>query len=260
MPNGTVPSIIKTALISLTIVTATLIFSLVYLNHLHDQENEAAAATFQQDQKRIQVFREKFQAKRVELEKTVREFSSYRQQTQGEIQQLKTDITTAQTTLAATQQQLTETSAKLKTVESQKDELSVTLERMQKDIGNYNAQIADLRVKFQTETKEKEFMLAQVKDLEAKRDELQKKWNDLVALRSQVRTLVTAEHVHQREQLAGHRGFWGVYQNTGLRNFKTYADLKTEKTAGTTTIEVYREGTNPAPKTVPPSQQPQPLK
>ena len=261
MSNRIVSGHLIAVLISLVISIMTLIGSLLYMNHLQNQVNQAGEETAAQDVKRTQVFREKFSAVHKELGETKSNFSAYQQQAQGEIRQLKTDVATTQTTLTSTKQKLDETSARLKTVVSQRDELTTTLEKLQKDIANYNTQITEFRAKLQTETKEKEFMLVQVKDLEAKRDALQKKWNDLAALQNQVRTLVTVEHVRQRERLADRRGFWGIYQNSGLRNFKTYAEVQTEKTSGTTTIEVYRSGSNPPPKeSNPQNQSPQPAR
>jgi chromosome segregation ATPase len=212
----------------------------------------------EQNEKLIKVAREKFMEKSRALKQTLAEYDTYKTETKAKISKLEGDLGNAQTALASTQKQLAATSARLKTVESEKDELTATMDRLKKDIDNYNAQIGDLKAKLQTETKDKEFLMAQVKDLEAKRAELEKKWNDLAQLRKQVRTLVTAVHVQQREQLAQKRGYFGAFQKDGLRNFKTYNEIQQEKTSGATTIEVYRDGNNPPPKSPAPAPAPAP--
>ena len=258
MPNGSTSSIAKTVIICLVIVAGALLFSMVFMHNLDVTQYEAAKDAIEVDNKALKSATEKFQHTRKELEQTVSDFSAYRNKAEGEIAQLKTDLTTTRTTLATTEKALAETAGKLKTVQSEKDELTATLDRLQRQITDYNAQIDNLKKKLQVEAKDKEGLLAAIKDLEAKRDELQRKWNDLTELRKQVRTLVTAEHIRQREQLSEKRGYFGVYQNSGLRNFKTYDEVKQEKVSGATVIEVHRDGVNPPPKTPAPTVAPAP--
>ncbi len=260
MPDGQIPSRAWTAIIVMAIVSLAILFWSVAIHNIEVDRYQTAMDTIQLDHKALKKTSERFQEKRKALDAKIAEHNAYVTKTDAELKQLNTDLTTTKTTLASTEKQLTETRDRLKVVESQKDELKTAMDRLEAQKLSLDAQIADLRAKLQTETKDKEFLLSQVKDLEAKRAELEKKWNDLAALRTQVRTLVSAEHVRNREELAAKRGYFGAYQKTGLRNYKTYEEVRKEreKLSGATTIEVYREGNNPPPKPPqpPPSQQP----
>ena len=258
MANGTAPNVARTAIITLAGAVVVLLISFIYMHSLYTDQYEMNIASSVENGKILRNAQQRFQAKNHELKATLAEYKEYKTTAEANIAQLTTERNSARTQLASTQKSLAETASKLKTVESEKDELTIALDRMKKDIDNYNAQIASLKGKLQTETKDKEFLLTQVKDLEAKRDELQRKWNNLADLRLQVRTLVTAQNIRSREELAQKRGYFGAYQKSGLVNFKTYDEVKKQPVAGITTIEVHRDGQNPPPAPAPTPAPPQP--
>lgn len=131
-------------------------------------------------------------AKTVELESTIRELA----QTKSTLQSTRSEFETAQVQLKFTQEQLQAARAEINQRDSRITQLETQYAELDKQANELKAAISELQTKI-TETEEKlaksegdrEFLLKELKRMQTEKADLERKFNDLAALRDQYKKL-----------------------------------------------------------------------
>jgi uncharacterized protein (DUF3084 family) len=129
-----------------------------------------------------------------DLTKTSQEVTNL-SQVRAELNALLTKAQTdAKTAAEAAQLEITKREAKITELESQRDELTKRMSDLSFSITNLNNQIAATERKLAAAEGDREFLLKELKRLQAEKAELERQFNDLAVLREQMHKL--------KEQLA----------------------------------------------------------
>jgi chromosome segregation ATPase len=118
----------------------------------------------------------------------------------GEVQGLSNKLESLTTTLVKTEEdaktaakqakdEIAKRDAKISDLEGQNDDLSKKMTDLTTSINNLETQIADTQKKLAASEGDREFLLKELKRLQAEKAELERKFNDLAVLRDQVRKL-----------------------------------------------------------------------
>jgi chromosome segregation ATPase len=95
----------------------------------------------------------------------------------------------AKTAAQQAKDEIAKRDAKISDLEGQNDDLSKKMSELNTSINNLETQIADTQKKLAASDVDREFLLKELKRLQAEKAELERKFNDLAVLRDQVRKL-----------------------------------------------------------------------
>ncbi len=114
----------------------------------------------------------------------------------------------------AAEEEIAKHEAKIKDLENQNDGLSKTMDNLKGNITSLEAKILETQQKLASAQGEKEFLLKELKRLQAEKAELEKQFNDLAVLREQVRKLKDELSVAKRLEWI-RKGLYGSSQMKG---------------------------------------------
>ncbi|HXT38500.1 MAG TPA: hypothetical protein VN887_00610 [Candidatus Angelobacter sp.] len=121
-------------------------------------------------------------------------------------------VKTEQDAKAAAEQakdEIAKRDAKIADLEGQNDDLTKKMADLNTSIGNLESQITDTQKKLAASEGDREFLLKELKRLQAEKAELERKFNDLAVLRDQVRKLRDELSIARRLEWI-RRGLYGT--------------------------------------------------
>ena len=182
--------------------------------------------------------------------------------TEASLASTSADLSKAQADIKMAQEEMARRDARIKELEGTNDELTKKMVDLNTSLGNLEKQITDTERKLAASEGDREFLLKELKRLQAEKAELEKQFNDLAVLRDQVRKLKEELSIAKRLEWI-RRGIYGAQTQKGAEALirpaptapaaGTNADLNVElKQSGGVKVE---KGTNapaatntPAPK------------
>lgn len=127
--------------------------------------------------------------------------------TTANLQKTEADLKTAQ-------EEMARRDARIKELEGQNDELSKKEVELTASLNNLEKQIADTERKLAASEGDREFLLKELKRLQAEKAELERQFNDLAVLRDQVRKLKEELSIARRLEWI-RRGIYGMQNAKG---------------------------------------------
>ncbi len=153
----------------------------------------------------------------------------------------------------AAEEEIARRETKIKELENQNDGLSKSMDDLKGNITSLEAKIAETEQKLATTQGEKEFLIKELKRLQAEKAELVRQFNDLAVLREQVRHLKEELSISRRLDWI-RRGLYGDVK--GAQRLQEGFKTAPPKTNYNLDIELKRDGASsiksPANQTVPP--------
>ena len=197
----------------------------------------------------------KLNAKTAEFEQT----SAQLAQTRADLAMSQADAKTAKDGLAAAQAKITELDARIVQLQDRNAELDKQASDLQAAIVALQGKIADTEQKLARSEGDREFLLKELKRLQTEKADLERKFNDLVALREQFKKLKDELAVFRRLEWI-RQGLYGPMKN-GAELLQTGLPRPAAPTPATNVdlnYEVRRDGTATilAPVTGPPGTAP----
>ena len=119
--------------------------------------------------------------------------------------------------------------ARIKELEGQNDDLTKKMVDLNTSLGNLEKQIADTERKLAASEGDREFLLKELKRLQAEKAELERQFNDLAVLREQVRHLKEELSIARRLEWI-RRGIYSTQGQKGAEALTKPAVAPTEKT------------------------------
>jgi chromosome segregation ATPase len=193
----------------------------------------------------------KLQQKTSELESTSKELND----TKATLAKSQAEAEAAAKAVKAAEAEITKRDTKINELESQNVALDKQANELKTAITGLEGKIADTQKKLAASEGDREFLLKELKRLQAEKAELERQFNDLVVLKEQVRKL--------KEELAiSKRLEWlrrGLYTASSLKGAELLQhgvgkELGVAKTNQSVNVEMKRDGTTTinAPGTPPP--------
>ena len=119
--------------------------------------------------------------------------------------------------------------ARIKELEGQNDDLTKKMVDLNTSLGNLEKQIADTERKLAASEGDREFLLKELKRLQAEKAELERQFNDLAVLREQVRHLKEELSIARRLEWI-RRGIYSAQGQKGAEALTKPAPTATDKT------------------------------
>ncbi len=186
----------KSAAILLAIVCIVLGGALWYRHTVSQEAEEKHLATIDQlsnewkqtttkldDQRAVNLTLERDLANRAE---EVRSFSNNLATTSANLAKTRAD---AKAAMEAAEAAMKERDDKIKGLEEERDDLTKRMTDLNSSIGKLENQIADTERKLRTSEGDREYLMKELKRLQAEKAELERRFQDLAILREQVRKL-----------------------------------------------------------------------
>jgi len=190
------------------------------------------------------------QAKAVELDTTAKQLADVN----ANLAKLDAE---AKAAAKAAVEEIAKRDAKIADLENQKVELDKQAVELRGAIGGLESKIADTQKKLDASEGDREFLLKELKRLQAEKADLERKFNDLVVLREQVKKLKEELAISRRIEWIK-QGLYGEPLKGGAQlqrgfgpaaNTKTNYDLNVEvKRDGSATVVPATNAPPPAPK------------
>jgi septal ring factor EnvC (AmiA/AmiB activator) len=130
--------------------------------------------------------------------------------------------------------------ARISELESERDGMSKKMNELTNSISNLETQIAETQHKLEASEGDREFLLKELKRLQAEKLELEKQFNDLALLREQVRKLRDELSVSRRLEWI-RRGLYGNLKG-GEALRKGFASAPSAQTNYNLDVEIRRDG------------------
>jgi chromosome segregation ATPase len=251
----------KTVAILLTILCLLLAAGLIYRHNLATQEKKKDVATIVHFSNQvIEVSTRLDEQKMVNLS-LERDFNSQAEELKTYSNNLVTvtaSYTKAQADAKAAaetaKQEIQRRNDRIAELEGQRDGMTRKMSELTNSIASLENQISDTQRKLDASEGDREFLLKELKRLQAEKSELERQFNDLAVLRDQVRKLRDELSISRRLEWI-RRGLYGSFKGGELlrRGFASAAPARTNYNLD---VEIHREGgikilTNapgPAPK------------
>lgn len=138
--------------------------------------------------------------------------------------------------------------ARIAELEAERDDLSKRMATLNSSINTLESRIADTQQKLEESEGDREFLLAELKRLQAEKSELERQFNDLALLREQVKRLRDEMTIARRLEWV-RKGLYGSFLKGGERLQKGFAAVEPQ-TNYNLNVEVNRDG---SVRIVPPS-------
>lgn len=204
-----------------------------------------------EDQKQVNIVLENDLKSRIaELEG----FSNRLTQTSGQLTKVETEARNSSLALKSAQNELVRRDARIAELESQNQALDKQAKDLTNAINTLSVQISETQRKLATSEGDRNFLLKELKRLQAEKAELERQFNDLVILRDQVRKLKDALAISRRLDWIRE----GIYGRQGQKGAEA---LVAKPATGTSTnygldVELRQDGgvkVNPAPTNAAPA-------
>jgi chromosome segregation ATPase len=131
--------------------------------------------------------------------------------------------------------------AKIAELEAERDDLSKRMATLNSSINSLEAKIGDTQKKLEASEGDRDFLLNELKRLQAEKSELERQFNDLALLREQVRKLRDELSIARRLEWI-RRGLYGSVMKGGERLQKGFAAVAPQ-TNYNLNVELNRDGT-----------------
>ncbi len=244
----------KPVIIILTIVSLGLGLALLVQHKQTEQQLKAAeveSLRLTSDRETLRVKLDDSEKVATRLESDLNQRSKELTGTANDLAKANSDLARSQTEYKSALAEVQKQSTRIGELENQRDDLSKRMEDLTGSIGTLENQIADTRKKLATSEGDRQFLLAQLKQLENEKAQLVAQFNNLSVLRTQIAKLKEEAAITQR--LAWIRT--GVYRSQEMKGAEKLlaGSAKKEKTEGRVLIELDQKGNSkivvPAPST-----------
>jgi len=201
LPNSASPRIVanmkgKTGIVVLVVLCIALGVGLLIRHAKAVQEQQAAGAKIMtMSNQWVKTENDLNEQRKVNatMEKTLETKTSEAESLSNKVENLtSTLVKTEEDAKTAAQQakgEIAKRDAKIADLEGQNDDLTKKMSDLNTSINNLEAQISDTQKKLAASEGDREFLLKELKRLQAEKAELERKFNDLAVLRDQVRKL-----------------------------------------------------------------------
>lgn len=184
------------------------------------------------------------------LDTRVQEISTFSNrliEVSGTLAKVELEAKEAKAATKAAQEEVAKRDAKIGELESERDELTKKMIGLNTSITNLEGQIKDTERKLAASEGDREFLLKELKRLQAEKAELERQFNDLAVLREQVKKLKEELSITRRLEWI-RRGLYG--EQKGGQKLQAGFPAPAPKTNYDLNVEIRRDG---GAKVIPPA-------
>jgi chromosome segregation ATPase len=205
------------------------------------------------EQERMTLFLE---TNKVELTRELLSTSNTLFKTSADLAKARND---AQAAAEAAKAEMAKRDARINELETQRDDLTKKMDGLTLDISNLGKQIADTEQKLAASEGDREFLLKELKRMQTEKAELERQFNDLSLLRTQVAKLKEELSIARRLEWI-RMGIYGTQEKKGAEMLMSPVIAGTTKPAYNLNVELKQDGaatvitnsTNPTSNPAPP--------
>lgn len=242
--------------IFLVLLAAGFGIGLIVLNNKAKEEKEVNVASITRLSNEVVQTQEKLQDQQqvnLSLENNVAELKKEIENVTGKLGSTESTLATTKANLAQTQAEakaaadaaaaeMAKRDARIQELEGQNDDLTLRMVELNTNLGTLEKQIADTEQKLVASEGDREFLMKELKRLQAEKAELEKQFNDLAVLRQQVSKLKEELSIARRLEWI-RRGIYGTSSRGGAEGLVRPTPVARPLKTNELNIELRQDGT-----------------